>query len=209
MKILACDDHALFREGLRHVVEGLAPGATWLDASNAEEVWSALDQHDDVDLMLLDLTLAETDGISVLKGVKKKRPEIPVAIVSQRERITDLENAFRAGAAGFIPKSSSGSVMRAALQLILSGGIYLPPFALDLAHPQARRRLGDHRFGHLTERQKDVARLAARGLTNGEIAGQLRIREATVKAHLATIFQCLHVTSRTEVGAVLRSLGLE
>lgn len=214
MKILLCDDHRLFREGLRLVLAPLDSELTFIEAGTAEEACALAVQHEDLDLVLMDLTLPGVDGIGAIERLRAARSDLPVVVVSQREDVQALRSALQNGALGFIPKSASGPVLRAALQLVLAGGVYVPPFAVGLELTPAHDRHVDgaelrRRYEKFSERQGEVARLMGRGLTNAEIASVLKIREPTVKTHVAAVFAILDVKNRSEVGMVLRELGVD
>jgi DNA-binding NarL/FixJ family response regulator len=208
LRLLICDDHALFREGLQYVLRGLAPEAVLEEAGDADGALARVGRTRDLDLVLLDLELPGRSGLDALRELRERYPEVPVAIVSAHANPDVVKRALLAGACGFIPKSSTGSVLRQALELIFSGGIYVPPEILDAPAGEAgaaseRRR--DH-ARQLTDRQRQVLALLARGLTNREIAGQLHIAEGTVKNHVAAILERLEISNRTEAAYVVREL---
>src|SRR5262245_47571063 len=212
MRILICDDHAVFRAGLGLVLRELDASVTILDASSAAETLRLVEEDPDLDLLLMDLEMPGMNGLAALGTLRVRAPTIPVVIVSASERQEDVRAALEGGAAGFIPKSSSAPVLLAALRLILSGGVYVPPLVLAAtpagsATPAADRRR--ERAAGLTPRQLEVLRLLAAGRTNREICETLGIAEGTVKAHIATILEALDVSNRTEAGAVMRQLGLD
>jgi DNA-binding NarL/FixJ family response regulator len=214
MKILICDDHALFRAGLRLVLRELEESTELLDASSAEETLRIADAEPALDLVLLDLGMPGMGGLAALGVLRERFPTLPVVIVSASERHADVRGAIDRGAAGFIPKSSSAAVLLAALRLVLSGGVYLPPLVLATSTAAApasspatdRRR---ERAAALTPRQLEVLDLMAKGRTNREICEALGIAEGTTKAHVATILEALDVANRTEAGAAMRDLGLD
>jgi DNA-binding NarL/FixJ family response regulator len=214
MKILICDDHALFREGLRLVLAQLEGNPELIEAADAKEALLGVEANEDLDLVLLDLNMPGSDGLTTLATLRKQFPTIPVVIVSASERPQDIRAALDGGASGFIPKSSRGPVLLSALQLVFSGGVYVPALALNAPEepaspgrtPSPSRRKGDV---PLTGRQLEVLNLMSRGLTNKEICGVLGIAEGTVKAHIAAIFEALDVTNRTEAAMAMRELGLE
>jgi DNA-binding NarL/FixJ family response regulator len=211
MKILICDDHALFRAGLRLVLRELEASTELLDASSAEETFRLVDVHPDLDLVLMDLNMPGMDGLAALETLRARSPALPVVIVSGSERHADVRAAIERGAAGFIPKSSNPPVLLAALRLILSGGVYVPPLVLAATPAEERGAATEtrrERAAALTPRQLEVLELMAAGRTNREIRDALGIAEGTVKAHVATILEALGVANRTEAGAVMRQLGL-
>jgi DNA-binding NarL/FixJ family response regulator len=214
MKILVCDDHALFREGVALALRELDAGAKLLEAADAAEAVRIAQANADLDLVLLDLRMPGVDGWTGLARLQRGFPTLPVVILSASEDPADARRAIDAGAAGFVPKSTRGPVLRAALQLVLSGGVYLPPQLLGSvdASPAAagsgaaQRR---QRAEGLTERQVEVLRLMSRGLTNTEIGNVLGVALGTVKAHVTAIFETLDVSNRTEAALVMRELGLD
>lgn len=202
MRILLCDDHALFREGLELVIRGLDEAVELAAVGDAETALARVAADGDLDLVLLDLQLPGMDGFTALSRLRRDHPSVPVVLLSASERPDDVRAALDAGAAGFIPKSTRGSVLLGALRLVLSGGVYVPPLLLDAAPPR-RESAG------LSPRQLDVLRLLARGLTNRDIAHALGIAEGTVKSHVMRLYEVLDVTNRTEAAMRMRELGLD
>ncbi len=214
MKILVVDDHALLREALSGALKELESEAAILEASDGRETMRFVEQHPDVDLILLDLNLPDRDGFAVLADLRKLHPAIAVVVISAHQ---DRENVVRAldlGAVGFIPKSATRKVILGALQLVFSGGIYIPPQALSRLEsrppaPQPGGPGGVHAgqperpaaspadLG-LTERQLDVLALMMRGKSNKAICRVLNLAEPTVKNHVRAILKALKVTNRTE-----------
>jgi DNA-binding NarL/FixJ family response regulator len=213
MKILICDDHELFRAGLRVVLARLEESTELIDAASAEETFRVAEADPDLDLVLMDLGMPGMDGLSALGVLRERFPALPVVIVSASERDADVRAAIDRGASGFIPKSSSAPVLLAALRLVLSGGVYVPPLVLatTAAGPGGAPAATDRRrerAAALTPRQLEVLDLMAKGRTNREICDRLGIAEGTVKAHVATILEALDVANRTEAAAVMRELGI-
>jgi DNA-binding NarL/FixJ family response regulator len=208
MKILACDDHDLFREGLRRVVGELGGEAELLEAGDAEEALSLVEAHPDLGLVLLDLSLPGASGLSLLRTLRERFPLVGVVVVSASEDPADIRAALDAGASGFVPKTSKRGVLLSALELVLAGGVYVPPALLrpGAAAPDAPARR--ERVTALTPRQRDVLRLMQKGLTNREIADVLGISAATVKVHVAAILETLDVSNRTEAAMAMAELGL-
>ena len=211
MKILVCDDHALFRAGLLHVLGELDPEVRLLEAGSGDEVLAAAREHPDLDLVLLDLDLGGVSGLDLLVELRSHDASLPVVMVSASEDPASMRAAIDGGAAGFVPKSSRGGVLLGALRLVLGGGVYIPPEMLRAPArvaeaPEAQPRRRRRRTGPLTARQEEVLELLARGLTNREICGVLGIAEGTVKAPLASIFEALDVTNRTEAAFALQEL---
>lgn len=213
MKFLVVDDHALVREGLRHVLESLDDRVTVLEARNATEAYALVEQHADLDLVLLDLRLPGVDGYAAMQELHRRHNTLPVAILSGSEDTPSVVAALKMHAVGFIPKSSPREVMLQALRLVLSGGVYIPPQALGLAgldglgesSNPATKSIGKPA---LTERQTEVLGLVAQGKPNKLIASELNISEATVKAHMTDIMRALKVTNRAQAAVAARRLGL-
>ncbi|MDJ0866728.1 MAG: response regulator transcription factor [Myxococcota bacterium] len=202
MRILLCDDHALFRDGLELVLEQLGEPVELTGVGDAEAALAEVRAgEDDLDLVLLDLGLPGMDGFAALERLRRDHPAVPVVMLSASERARDVKRALDAGAAGFIPKSTRGSVLLSALRLVLSGGVYVPPLMLDAAEAAPAP--------DLTPRQVEVLRLMARGLTNKEISGVLGIAAGTVKTHIVRIYEVLDVSNRTEAAMRMRELGLD
>ncbi len=193
LKILVCDDHALFRDGLRLVLEGLGRDVELFDAATAAEALRVAAAHADLALALLDLGLPDADGLGLLRTFRERHPDVSVAVVSASADPQAMRTALELGAAGFIPKTSSREVLSKALELILAGGVYVPPAALGASAASAGA--GDF---SLSERQREVLELMTRGLTNRDIARVLGISAATVKVHVAAILDALGVSNRTE-----------
>jgi DNA-binding NarL/FixJ family response regulator len=207
VKILVADDHALIREAFRHLLTGLVGGATVLEAGDCESACQLIEQHPDLDLVLLDLRLPAMGGMAMLEALRANHPTLPVVVVSALEDPGTVRSAIARGAMGYIPKSSSNEVMLNALRLVLSGGRYLPPEILtgpgDATPPPSSMDQV-----HLTERQKEVLALMAQGKSNKLICRELGLAEATVKIHVTAILRALKVTSRAQAIVAVNQLGL-
>jgi DNA-binding NarL/FixJ family response regulator len=210
LRILSCDDHDLFREGLRQALVGLEGRPELLEARSAEEAYRVAAEHEDLALVLLDLGLPDADGFTVLRTLRARHPLVAVVVVSASDSPLEMRAALDAGAVGFIPKSSPRAVLLQALRLVLAGGTYVPPAALEAdtgAHAKESERRRESLAG-LTPRQREVLELMAKGLTNREIGHVLGIAALTVKVHVAAILQALEVTNRTEAVMAMAELGL-
>ncbi len=211
IKVLLVDDHALFRDGMRYVLQQLADEVEMLDTGNFSEGLQLVKQNPDVDLALLDLNMPDSDGVSSLQLFHQRYPDVPLVVVSGSEQREDIEGVMNLGAMGFISKMSSGKAMLAALRMVLEGEVYVPPqmlqqavSRLDRGQEQTdRRSLRASKYG-LTPRQLEVLQYIGAGLSNKDIARKLDLAEGTVKIHVAAIYQTLHVNSRTEAVAVAR-----
>ena len=214
MRILVVDDHALIRDALRGVLSELRPDATVVDAPSGDLAKTLISSATDVGLVLLDLGLPDVDGFALLSELRRSHPGIAVVVLSARQDRESMMRALDLGAVGFIPKSASRPVMLAALQLVFSGGIYVPPEILGHEgsmheRPPTRdnRPPSTHELG-LTERQLEVLALMVLGKSNKAICRALNLAEPTVKNHVTAILRALHVSSRAEAIAAINQMGL-
>lgn len=208
MNILLVDDHPLFIEGIRGVLQGLNEGDVIIQTSGScEEALALTENDDDVDLVLLDLNLPGMSGLEGLQQLRHQLPASPIVMLSASENRNKVMRAIELGAKGFIPKSSTTDVIISALQLVLSGGVYLPMAVLDMVNsPQAKTSNGDGQT--LTPRQVEVLKLLAEGHSNKLIAKQLSMAENTVRVHVSAILRFLDVANRTEAGVAAARMGL-
>ncbi|WP_207458444.1 response regulator transcription factor [Azospirillum sp. SYSU D00513] len=206
MKILIGDDHLLFREGLRRLLEQLHADAVFVEAGTFGEVVEQCRSGTGFDVVLMDLHMPGWPGFEGLREVQSLQPGVPVVVISASEALSDIRGALDHGATGYIPKSSSVKVMMGALNLVFSGGIYLPPGALSFgtaADAAPRRRameLTERNGGSygLTQRQREVLECLRAGKSNKQIAYELGLSEGTVKIHVTAIFKSLGVKNRTQ-----------
>lgn len=212
MKILIADDHELFRDGLRHVLDQFEGPPTIIEASDFPQAIAAVQAEKDIDIVLLDLTMpgmAWAEGLAKLKELLPS--EVPVIVLSASDDRRHVLQAVNMGAAGFIPKTSSSRVMLSALKLVLSGGVYLPPALLDQSGPggdDGAPVAGETAIAALTPRQREVLALLGQGKSNKEIARVLELAEGTVKLHVTAILKALNVNNRTRAVVAASHLGL-
>lgn len=208
MKILVVDDHQLIREALRGVLKELRRDAVVLEAPNAAQAEQIIAEQADINLVLLDLTLPDRDGFSVLEELRRRYPAIPVVVLSATQDRSNVVKALDLGASGYIPKSARREVMLSAIQLVLAGGIYIPPQILerDSSPAAATTQVVDREWIEicgsqvgLTGRQIDVLVLMMQGMNNKTICRVLSLAEPTVKNHVSAILRAFKVTNRTEV----------
>lgn len=202
MKILIGDDHVLFREGLRRLLEQLKDGAAFGEASNFDELLAMAGAGEPYDLVLTDLRMPGWPGFSGISALREKQPKAKVVVVSASEAHNDVRDALENGAAGYIPKSSSVKIMLSALDLIFSGGVYVPATVLrEAGEPGARVTVppADPQLEQLlTQRQREVLDRLREGKSNKQIAHELGLSEGTVKIHMTAIFKSLGVRNRTQ-----------
>jgi len=208
--VLIADDHELFRDGLKMVLQHLAPGTQCLTAGDHREALDIARATPTLDLVLLDIRMPGLTWEETLRTLRTERPEVPVVILSALVDRALITSAMRAGARGFIPKTSSSSVMINAINLVLSGGHYIPPLVLDDDTPDSDGADKDaiNAASALTPRQMDVLRLVARGLSNRDIAHALDLSEGTVKLHVTAILKALGVPNRTSAVIAAARMGL-
>ncbi|HEX5364206.1 MAG TPA: response regulator transcription factor [Gallionella sp.] len=215
MRILLVDDHVLFREGMRLVLQQLPDAIEVLEAGSFDDGLKLAEEHPELDLALLDLNMPGSEGVVSIRYFNQRYPHIPVVVVSGEDSRMIMEKAMAAGALGFVCKNSSASVMLSALNLVLSGGVYIPPQMLrqpvvvqrQETERADRRSSRTNEFG-LTGRQMEVLQCIAAGLSNKEIADKLCLAEGTVKIHVAATYQTLRVSNRMEAVRVGEQLGL-
>lgn len=194
MRVLVCDDHSLFREGLRLLLEKLDAGLEVTLAASAEEA-VAKAQAATYDLVLMDWHMdGGMGGAAALDALRESAPLSRVVVLSGDRDADLVHTAVERGAAGFIPKDSPPAVLMQAVMRVAEGGVYLPSAGVPRASPRDVRDA----FPQLTERQADVLRAALRGSSNKLIARELGISDGTVKTHLRAIFQELGTRNRTE-----------
>lgn len=201
MRFLLCDDHSLFRAGLELVLQDIEGDVEVSGVEDGESLLAETERDDDYDLVLLDLGLPGASGFEVLTRLRAKHPDLPVAVLSGSDSPGDMRNALDLGAIGYVPKSANGAILLAAIQLMLSGGVYVPPemFAEESPTPSPKtRRSPSADAPQLSPRQREVLRLMAEGLTNAEIGEVLSIAQGTVKSHVMRVFEELRVDNRTE-----------
>jgi DNA-binding NarL/FixJ family response regulator len=208
MKVLLIDDHVMFREGMKFLLSDLDETLELVEAGTLDAGLSALAENG-ADLILLDLVLPDTEGIAALRKIRAEYSGIPLAVVSGVEDPAQIRELIEEGALGFVPKTSSSDVLIAALKLIIAGGVYLPPVALDYIPPvRSEATQGQSLNEVLSSRQSAVLQKAIQGKPNKVIARELDIAEGTVKAHLSLAFRALGVNNRTEAVFAAAQLGL-
>jgi len=218
MKVLVIDDHALVRDALRGVLEQALGEASVVEASDWYQARRQLEKTQDFELILLDLGLPDRDGFEVLAELRERYPAVSIVVLSGRHDRESVARALDLGALGFIPKSASREVMLSALNLVISGGMYIPPEILghqdaatnrSATGPASSRRTGSGADLGLTGRQLDVLALLMQGKSNKAICRVLDLAEPTVKNHVSAILRALKATNRTEAVIAARALGVD
>jgi DNA-binding NarL/FixJ family response regulator len=206
-RIIVADDHPLFREAIQQALAGLFGDVGFVEADSFESLEVAARENEDAELVLLDLDMPGAHGFSALAWLRAQYPALPVVIVSAMSDPTIMRRAIEFGASGFIPKSSPITEIGQAVRAVQDGDVWLPESALAAADENLseNRRLAEH-IASLTPQQFRVLMMIADGLLNKQIAGELDVSEATVKAHVTAIFRKMHVRSRTQAAVAARRL---
>lgn len=204
--LLVADDHPLFRAAVLHVLHDRLPQFRTLEAASAATLGSMLQQHPEVELVLLDLSMPGTRGFSALLHVRGEYPEVPVVVISSNDHPRVIRRAQQFGAAGFIPKSAPAESMGDAIASVLDGGSWFPPMAAERSEADAELAA---RLAQLTPQQFRVLLCLADGLLNKQIAATLGLAENTVKVHVTAILKKLGCYSRTQAAVLVKSLDTE
>ena len=197
-RVIIVDDHPLFRDALKQTLTSAFPGIVIAEAGTLEAVSDTLASDRDFDLVLLDLKMPGVQGFSGLVFLRAQYPAVPIVVISASEEPHIIRRALDLGASGFIPKSASAETMRRALAVLLDGGIWTPEIAAVETSPDSEADRLARRLATLTPQQVRVLMMLREGLLNKQIAHQLGVSEATIKAHVSAILQKLDVDSRTQ-----------
>jgi len=206
-RLVIADDHPLFRGALREAVVGLIEHAEIAEAGSFDDVAKLLDKDSEVDLILLDLTMPGVRGFSGLMFLRAQYPSVPVMVVSANDDPAVIRRCMDFGASGFISKTLGIEQMREAVRRVLDGEVWTPP-DVDLAGGADTETAAlMARLATLTPQQVRVLMMLSEGMLNKQIAYELSVSEATVKAHVSAILQKLGVDSRTQ--AVIAAAKIE
>lgn len=197
MKILSLDDHPLFSSGLK---ESLSAGNLGFDVTTmlcAKQALEYLHENDDIDLLILDLSMPEMDGLSFIKALIARNIYVPIVIMSAKEDLMVLHEAFKLGVLGFLPKTWSVELLVNALRRIEKGEVVIPEHIAVGLENMSKKSI-ENTQSSLSERQLEILKMVQAGLSNQGIASVLYISEATVKSHLQTIFKILGAKNRID-----------
>ena len=206
-KIIIADDHPLFRQALLGTLKAQLTYTTWLEAETIEELDQQLTTHNNSDLLLLDLNIPGAHGFNTLIHVRNHFPQIPVVIVSAHEDHDTISKAMEYGAAGFVPKSTPVNDIYSAIVAVLSGNIWLPASFEQTPSSNSKSDIAE-RVASLTQQQYRILIMFAQGMLNKQIAYDLNVSEATIKAHATAIFRKLDVRNRTQAVIAIAQLNL-
>jgi DNA-binding NarL/FixJ family response regulator len=206
-RLAIADDHPLFRGALREAVSGLFEHVDIAEAGSFDEISNLLERGSELDLILLDLAMPGVRGFSGLMYLRAQYPSVPVVVVSANDDPAVIRRCMDFGASGFIPKTLGIEPIRDAIARVLNGGVWTPPDVDLNATADAETAALMARLTALTPQQVRVLMMLSEGLLNKQIAYELGVSEATVKAHVSAILQKLGVESRTQ--AVIAASKIE
>lgn len=207
-EILIADDHPLFRSALQQALTiGLGSEVRLREAASIAELETLLNQTADWDLVLLDLNMPGAYGFSGLVLLRGQYPQVPVVMISAQEDAAVVARSREFGASGFIPKSSSLETIQEAVRAVLDGDAWWPSNIQDVAHVSPEAKAASEGLASLTPQQFRVLTMVCDGLLNKQIAYELSVSEATIKAHVTAIFRKLGVRTRTQAALLLQQMG--
>ncbi len=207
--VIVADDHPLFRDALKHAVGKALPDAGIVEAESLESLQQAVEANSEADLLLLDLNMPGVSGFSALAWIRQNHASLPTVVVSAIDDPGVMRRALDHGASGFIPKSSSISAIETAIDAVLEGEVWLPEGidpdggGLESGEADAAANLST-----LTPHQFRVLMMLGEGLLNKQIAYELGVSEATIKAHVTAIFRKMGVSNRTQAVLVVQQLAV-
>jgi DNA-binding NarL/FixJ family response regulator len=207
-KFLIADDHPLYREALILALRPLFKNIDFIQSDGLVSTLKALQQHLDFDLVLLDLNMPGCDNFYGLIRVSQDFPHVPVAVISASDSVEVVSKVMSLGAKAFIPKATSTQTIADALKQIMDGNTWLPEgMQTSIEHDAPVINIAKL-VGELTPKQFQVLKLLQNGLLNKQIAFDLNITEATVKAHISAVFRKLNVNTRTQAVLLLQNLDI-
>lgn len=205
-QIIIADDHPLFRQALLDTLKVQLTQTQWVEAQTIEELEQQLQANQSADMLLLDLNIPGAHGFNTLIHVRTHFPQIPVVVVSAHEDQDTISKAMEYGAAGFVPKSTPVDTIFAAIQTVFMGDIWLPPAFTP--NNNAQHTDIAESVASLTQQQYRILMMFAQGMLNKQIAYDLNVSEATIKAHATAIFRKLNVRNRTQAVIAISQLEL-
>jgi len=206
-KIIIADDHPLFRQALLDTLKSQFLQTQWLEAQTIDALEQQLQENTECDLVLLDLHIPGAHGFNTLIHIRSHYPQIPVIVVSAFEDNDTIAKSMKYGAAGFVPKSTQVDKIFTAIEEILLGNVWLPESYLlsTISHEFSDTA---SRIASLTQQQHKILMMFAQGLLNKQIAYDLGVSEATIKAHATAIYKKLDVRNRTQAVIALNELDI-
>lgn len=209
-QIHIADDHPLFRNALLGVLDAHMPDANITESSDLESTLAMLDKNPDIDLLLLDLHMPGSQDLFGLVTVRERYPTVPLIVISAREDIETISRCIGHGSSGYIPKSSSPSDIKEAISRVADGDTWVPASVQgELRKVDSEERDLANKVASLTPQQYRVLCFLREGWLNKQIAYEMGVTEATIKAHITAIFRKLGVSNRTQAVVTLSKLSLE
>jgi DNA-binding NarL/FixJ family response regulator len=207
LKLLIVDDQAMVRQGIAALLTQSGAASAVLEAGDAAEGLRLAVEHSDLDAVLLDLSMPGVSGMDAIAEFGRRRPDVPVIVLTASDEPWKVREAFDQGALGYVPKSAGAKTLLAAIQLVLSGEAFVPALLLRQNGSQHGGGAAGPR-GPLTDRQAEVLSCLGQGLSNKEIGRELGVAEKTVKAHVTAVLRGLGAANRDEAVKQARADGL-
>ena len=208
MKVLITDEQSLFRDGLTLRLKEITPDAIILQASDLIEMQKILSTELGIDILILDIDLAELNISDIISKIKNLSPNTKIIAISSSEDIRTIKKILSYSVKGYIPKKCDSNILSGALKLILDGGTYIPHIMLDNILDYSPHNLSSPLKKNLTNRQSQVLDLIAQGKSNKQIAYDMGVSEATVKLHINALLRSLKVNNRTQAVITAQKMGL-
>ncbi len=206
--VIIADDHPLFRDAIKQAIEGLMPNCSFMLSGDLDDLRQQLRETDGVELVLLDLSMPGSTGFSGLLSIRSEFQDIPVIVVSATEDPLTIRKCIELGASGFIPKSSGAEYIVEGIKAVQAGEVWTPPnidMEADMDETSSKLLA---KIQSLTPQQTRVLSMLAEGLLNKQIAYELSVSEATVKAHVSAVLLKLEVDSRTQAVIMMNKIGV-
>lgn len=210
VKFLIADDHPLYREALKGALQAKFTDTLFLESDSYSSTLSVLKSKGKVELLLLDLRMPGCDNFYGLLKIRQHFPNLPIVVVSANDDIETISQVMEFGANAYIPKSSTTATLVEALLSVLDGKIWLPKNAIETIQKVSSEKIEiAQKIRELTPKQFKVLCLLKKGLKNREIAIELNVTEATIKAHVGALFSKLEASSRTQILVAVENFKLE
>lgn len=209
MKVLITDEQSLFRDGLSLRLKQINQDIAILQSSNLVDMQKILSKEPDIDILIVDIDLAELNAAEIINKIKNLAPNTKIVAISSSEDTRNIKKILSCGVKGYIPKRSDSNILSGALKLILDGGTYIPPAMLDNGIDyNGSSHISNPLKKNLTNRQSQVLDLIAQGKSNKQIAYDMGVSEATVKLHINALLRSLKVNNRTQAVITAQKMGL-
>ena len=210
MKVLITDEQSLFRDGLSLRLKQINQDIAILQSSNLVDMQKILSKEPDIDILIVDIDLAELNAAEIINKIKNLAPNTKIVAISSSEDTRNIKKILSCGVKGYIPKRSDSNILSGALKLILDGGTYIPPAMLDNGIDyNGSSHISNPLKKNLTNRQSQVLDLIAQGKSNKQIAYDMGVSEATVKLHINALLRSLKVNNRTQAVITAQKNGAD